>query len=587
MFAAARLCPAAFSSFVFGDFSRDFRHAPLPLRRRTAFTDSPSAKYPVRLQRRSFARTWARGTGMRRGIRTDADAAHFREVIRIAAPPSRLYGIANASGTLQRGRNPRRRLYGNYVAVHSVTSRFLCGLRTFRPVFLLLSPRLFPPVFPSPVSPAYVVPLLPPSAVLFFSAPLLASCPEGFCSPLFSDVTHSERILLIFRIFSVAAIGLIGVLPPEKTYHARVRAIAAALNAAAAFSSSEAKPALFLSPPQKKAATEKRDACKKITLSRSLRPFAAPPPHLCPDGSRPRNMKQPLKLRTRLPSLPILHHPSAKRCADKFFSLAKEPFFKKLFLFLAARPFPKTICNRLFSRFRRTFSFFFDLNVFLGGEHYFFSQFFYLSFFYLPLPPRPPFSACVQRKNSVPEPSFCFIPGFAISARGNFLPSPSASPQIRHIFHDNKQKFSILRPEKCAHLLYPKLLIASPRWSPPPDRTVASHPLARRAQIFFLNAPTFLTCAVYALRVPLQTFRRQRPIHGRSAPSRFPVILPPFTADKDRPYRTRPPKGICFSEFFSYRPFIFARKGRPVPVLTFAAPSPHGKSPLRSDTPSI
>ena len=34
---------------------------------------------------------------------TDADAAHFREVIRIAAPPSRLYGTANVSGTLQRG----------------------------------------------------------------------------------------------------------------------------------------------------------------------------------------------------------------------------------------------------------------------------------------------------------------------------------------------------------------------------------------------------------------------------------------------------------------------------------------------------
>ena len=207
---------------------------------------------------------------MRRGIRTDADAAHFREVIRIAAPPSRLYGIAHASGTLQRGRNPRRRLYGNYVAVHSVTSRFLCGLRTFRPVFLLLSPRLFPPVFPSPVSPAYVVPLLPPSAVLFFSAPLLASCPEGLCSPLFSDVTHSERIPPIFRIFSVAAIGLIGALPPEKTYHARVSAIAAALNAAAAFSSSEAKPALFL-PPKKSRNRKTRRRQKNYT-------FPLPPP---------------------------------------------------------------------------------------------------------------------------------------------------------------------------------------------------------------------------------------------------------------------------------------------------------------------
>ena len=122
----------------------------------------------------------------------------------------------------------------------------------------------------------------------------------------------------------------------------------------------------------------------------------------------------------------------------------------------------------------------------------------------------------------------------------------------------------------------------------PPARSdgCVAPPRPKGADIF-LNAPTFLTCAVYALRVPLQTFRRQRPIHGRSAPSRFPVILPPFTADKDRPYRTRPPKGICFSEFFSYRPFIFARKGRTVPVLTFAAPSPHGKSPLRSDTPSI
>ena len=96
--------------------------------------------------------------------------------------------------------------------------------------------------------------------------------------------------------------------------------------------------------------------------------------------------------------------------------------------------------------------FFFDANVFLGGVRtLFFSQFFYLSFFYLPCPPRPPFSACVQRKNSVPEPSFCFIPGFAISARGNFLPSPSASPQIRHIFHDNKQKFSTLR-QKNVHI---------------------------------------------------------------------------------------------------------------------------------------
>lgn len=405
-------------------FPRDFRHAPLPLRRRTAFTDSPSAKYPVRLQRRSFARTWARGTGMRRGIRTDADAAHFREVIRIAAPPSRLYGIANASGTLQRGRNPRRRLYGtlqrggnprrrsygNYVAVHSVTSRFLCGLRTFRPVFLLLSPRLFPPVFPSPVSPAYVVPLLPPSAVLFFSAPLLASCPEGLCSPLFSDVTHSERIPPIFRIFSVAAIGLIGALPPEKTYHARVSAIAAALNAAAAFSSSEAKPALFL--PPKKAATEKRDACKKITLSRSLRPFAAPPPHLCPDGSRPRNMKQPLKIRARLPSLPILHHPSAKRCADKFFSLAKEPFFKKLFLFLAARPFPKTICNRLFSRFRRTFSFFSMQTFFWGGANIiFFAIFLFILFLFALSAPSAVFGLCATEKLGS-RAVFLFYPGF-------------------------------------------------------------------------------------------------------------------------------------------------------------------------------
>lgn len=225
-------------------------------------------------------------------------------------------------------------------------------------------------------------------------------------------------------------------------------------------------------------------------------------------------------------------------------------------------------------------SLFFRCKRFFGGVRtLFFSQFFYLSFFYLPCPPRPPFSACVQRKNSVPEPSFCFIPGFAISARGNFLPSPSASPQIRHIFHDNKQKFSTLRPEKCAHLLHPKLLIPSTRWSPRPigrGRRTPS-PEGRR---YFLNAPPFLTCAVYALQVPLQTFRRQRSIHGRSAPSRFPVILPPFTADKDRSYRTRPPKGICFSEFFSYRPFISARKGRPVPVLTFAATSPHGKSPL-------
>lgn len=242
--------------------------------------------------------------------------------------------------------------------------------------------------------------------------------------------------------------------------------------------------------PQKKAATEKRDAGKKITLSRSLRPFAAPPPHLCPDSSRPRNMKQPLKIRARLPSLPILHHPSAKRCADKFFSLAKEPFFKKLFLFLAARPFPKTICNRLFSRFRRTFSFF-RCKRFFEGRTLFFSQFFYLSFFYSPCPPRPPFSACVQRKNSVPEPSFCFIPGFAISARGNFLPSPSASPQIRHIFHDNKQKFSTLRPEKCAHLLHPKLLIPSTRWSPRPIGRLRRTPSPEGRRYFFECAPFF------------------------------------------------------------------------------------------------
>ena len=154
---------------------------------------------------------------MRRGIRTDADAAHFREVIRIAAPPSRLYGIANASGTLQRGRNPRRRLYGtlqrggnprrrsygNYVAVHSVTSRFLCGLRTFRPVFLLLSPRLFPPVFPSPVSPAYVVPLLPPSAVLFFFRPSPCFLPRRpLLAPFFrrhSLRTHPSYFSYFFR----------------------------------------------------------------------------------------------------------------------------------------------------------------------------------------------------------------------------------------------------------------------------------------------------------------------------------------------------------------------------------------------------
>lgn len=197
-------------------FPRDFRHAPLPLRRRTAFTDSPSAKYPVRLQRRSFARTWARGTGMRRGIRTDADAAHFREVIRIAAPPSRLYGIANASGTLQRGRNPRRRLYGtlqrggnprrrsygNYVAVHSVTSRFLCGLRTFRPVFLLLSPRLFPPPFSRPpFLPLMSSPFCLPRLFYFFPPLSLLLAPKAFARPFFPTSLTPNASLLFFVFF--------------------------------------------------------------------------------------------------------------------------------------------------------------------------------------------------------------------------------------------------------------------------------------------------------------------------------------------------------------------------------------------------
>lgn len=221
-----------------------------------------------------------------------------------------------------------------------------------------------------------------------------------------------------------------------------------------------------------------------------------------------------------------------------------------------------------------------------GCEHYFFRNFFIYPFFICPVRPVRRFRPVCNGKTRFPSRLFVL---------SRVSPFPRAEISCRPRLRRRKFGIFFMTTNKSFQHSVPKNVhicsiqnSLSPRHDGAPARSDGgvAPPRPKGADIF-LNAPPFLTCAVYALQVPLQTFRRQRSIHGRSAPSRFPVILPPFTADKDRSYRTRPPKGICFSEFFSYRPFISARKGRPVPVLTFAAPSPHGKSPLRSDTPSI